>query len=183
METAQTTETKPVDAAISKRVNEARQIVKSNVVWALGVGVIPVPIFDLVGVTAVQIKMLKQLSNLYDIPFMEHKVKNLVGSLVGGLGSVGIGSAVAFSVFKFLPVIGQAAGAVAVPIAAGSLTYTIGKVFIQHFESGGTFLDFDPVAVKKHFRAEFEKSKDVVADINEQEKAKEKDSDTKKSRK
>ena len=27
----------------------------------------------------------------------------------------------------------------------------MGKVFIQHFESGGTFLDFDPDKVRSYF--------------------------------
>ena len=28
---------------------------------------------------------------------------------------------------------------------------SVGRVFIQHFASGGTFLDFDPESVRKHF--------------------------------
>ena len=33
----------------------------------------------------------------------------------------------------------------------------IGKLFTQHFASGGTFLDFHPEAVREHFYAEFQK--------------------------
>ena len=40
-------------------------------------------------------------------------------------------------------------------IAAAS-TYAVGLVFLQHFESGGTFLSFQPGQVREHFRKIFE---------------------------
>ena len=36
--------------------------------------------------------------------------------------------------------IGQSTGAITMPVIAGASTYAIYKVFVQHFESGGTFL-------------------------------------------
>jgi len=38
-------------------------------------------------------------------------------------------------------------------------------VFVQHFESGGTFLDLDPDKVKSYFSEQFAKGKKVVADL------------------
>jgi hypothetical protein len=38
-------------------------------------------------------------------------------------------------------------------------------VFVQHFESGGTFLDLDPAKVKAYFSEQFERGKKVVADL------------------
>ena len=52
---------------------------------------------------------------------------------------------------KGLPVVGTALGIVAVPAFASGLTWAIGKVFVQHFASGGTFLDFDPDKVRAYF--------------------------------
>ena len=183
-ESINTEESKPTEEAepdIEARVTEAQSIVKTNVIWAMGVGVVPLPVIDLVGISAVQIKMLKQLSDHYEIPFAEHKVKNVIGALVAGLGSVGIGGAVAFSVFKLVPFMGHLAGTLAIPVAAGALTFAVGAVFIQHFESGGTFLDFDPVAVREHFREEFEKAKTLVQEMHlDQKKKVEKGDKTKK---
>ena len=31
-------------------------------------------------------------------------------------------------------------------------TYAVGQIFIQHFESGGTLLTFDPERVRAHYR-------------------------------
>jgi uncharacterized protein (DUF697 family) len=147
------------------RQERAEAIVRRNIYWAVGAGAIPVPFLDFAAVTGVQIKMLKQLSAEYDVPFMENKVKNIVGSLISATLSVGTGTAVVFSVLKFIPIVGTAAGVVSVSIAAGAITYATGRIFIQHFESGGTFLDFDAKKVRERFKAEFEAGKSVAAKV------------------
>ena len=68
-----------------------------------------------------------------------------------------IGKALAFSTLRFIPVIGPVIAATSLPAVSAAVTYAIGKVFISHFETGGTLLDFDPVAVREYFRAEFAK--------------------------
>jgi uncharacterized protein (DUF697 family) len=60
---------------------------------------------------------------------------------------------------KFLPVIGTTVGLLTMPGLSVAATYAVGKVFIAHFEAGGTLLDFDPEKVREHFRAEFEASR------------------------
>ena len=47
-------------------------------------------------------------------------------------------------------------GFVSSPAFSGAVTYAIGKVFVQHFEMGGTLLDFNPEKVKKYFREQYE---------------------------
>ena len=37
------------------------------------------------------------------------------------------------------------------PIVAGAATYALGNVFVKHFESGGTLLDFKPEPVRDFF--------------------------------
>ena len=41
----------------------ADKIVRSHVIWSMGAGLIPVPLFDLAAVTAIQIDLLKQLAD------------------------------------------------------------------------------------------------------------------------
>jgi len=156
------------DDALMQRQVRAEAIVRRNMYWALGAGAIPVPLLDFAAITGVQIKMLKQLSNEYEVPFLEHKVKNIAGSLVSASLSVGAGTALVFSVLKVVPFIGTAAGIVSVSIAASAITYATGKVFIQHFESGGTFLDFDPKKVRERFKSELEQGKEVAAKLQAQ---------------
>jgi hypothetical protein len=62
-------------------------------------------------------------------------------------------------------VIGVMSAFVAIPGLAAAFTYAVGKVFVQHFASGGTFLDFDPKKVREHFAREFEEGKIVATKV------------------
>lgn len=150
---------------LTARTEAGQAVIRRNVLWALGAGVVPFPLIDILAITAVEVKMLKQLSDVYDVPFTEGVAKKLVGSLLTSLGSVGIGAVIGGSLIKLVPVIGTTLGLVSVPIFAATFTNAMGKIFQLHFETGGTLLDFDPKAVRKHFRQEFEKSKEEVSQL------------------
>ena len=171
MNAAQTTPIENVECcsteeSVECRINEAKAIVKKNMLWSMGLSVVPIPAVDLIGVTAFQVKALNELSNLYELPFSEHKIKNVVATLLSGLGTVYLGQALALSMFKVVPVLGPLAAMTATPLMAGAMTYALGKVFIQHFESGGTFLDFDPKAVRSYFREQFSEGLKVAAEMH-----------------
>ena len=57
---------------------------------------------------------------------------------------------------KTIPVVGTTIGVITMPTLSVATTCALGRVFIQHFETGGTFLDLDPEKLREHFRAEFE---------------------------
>jgi len=141
----------------------AERIIRENMLWAAGGGLIPVPIIDMIAITAVELKMLKELSALYEVPFREDQAKSILVSLLAGLGAPALGSAITVSVVKLVPILGALSGFIAVPGAAAAFTYAVGKVFLQHFASGGTFLDFDPKKVREHFARQFEEGKLVAA--------------------
>ena len=58
---------------------------------------------------------------------------------------------------KGLPVIGTAIGALTMPVVSAGATWVIGKVFIQHFASGGTLLDFNPPDYREFIKTQREK--------------------------
>jgi len=141
----------------------AEKIIRENVLWAGGGGLIPVPVLDVVAITAVELKMLKELASLYELSFREDQVKNILFSLAVGLGAPTLGLAVTISLFKAVPLVGSLSGLIAVPTFAAAFTYAVGKIFLQHFASGGTFLDFDPQKVREYFARQFEEGKLAVA--------------------
>jgi hypothetical protein len=49
------------------------------------------------------------------------------------------------------------------PALALASTVAVGRVFLQHFEAGGTLLDFDPEKMKSYFEAEFNKARTGAA--------------------
>ena len=155
-----------------ERLVSAEGVVNRNVLWGIGAGVLPLPLIDVVAAAIVQIKMIKELSGLYGVPFREDLAKKLVASLVASVLGVGLGAGVAMSLGKFVPFLGTALGVVALPVVNGALTYATGRVFILHFESGGTLLDFDVAAMRAYFKAEFEAGKKVAARMYEDGKSK-----------
>jgi len=145
-----------------KRLPQANEIVAYYVQWSIGVSVVPIPLLDVVTVLAVQLRMLDKLSDNYGIKFSENRVKILTASLVGSLNSGLIGGKLLVSTTKLVPGIGTFLGITAMSAFSGAVTYALGQVFIQHFESGGTFLDFDPKKVRAYFMAQFEEGKKMA---------------------
>ena len=65
----------------------------------------------------------------------------------------GIGAA---SMLKSVPILGTIASGFVMPALSAGATYAIGKAFIQHFESGGTLLDFNPPDYREFIKAQKE---------------------------
>ncbi|MCF7986892.1 MAG: DUF697 domain-containing protein [Methylovulum sp.] len=148
--------------AENEKIDHAQEIVQTSMYYAMGLGIVPIPVFDFVAVTVVQLDMLRRLCKLYEVKFLESKGKNLIGALVGG-GFSSTLSPILASLVKLIPVVGSTLGALSMPILAGSSTYAVGKVFIQHFESGGTFLNFDPKAVKDYYAEQLKEGTSIAS--------------------
>ena len=137
------------------RATAAMEIVKRNVVWSVAAGLLPFPLVEVVAIATVQMKLIKELADHYGTAYRNDLAKSAVASLLAGLGSVTFGKMIAVSSVRFVPVIGPLVTATSVSAAAAGVTYAVGKVFVSHFEAGGTLLDFDPAKVRDYFRKEF----------------------------
>ena len=155
----------PADPA-EGRAGRLEKLSKHHILASMGVGLIPYPLVDMVALFGIQLYLVKKMSEEYDIPFKQEMGKSIISSLAGGFLPSSLGGAVA-SIVKFIPIIGQTTGAVTMPVMSGAATYAIYKVFVQHFESGGNFLDLDPVKVKSYFSEQYAKGKKVVADLKQ----------------
>ena len=120
----------------------ADKLVDRFAVWSGVAGFIPMPIVDVLAIGGLQIQMLRRLSQIYGVPFSENSGKALIASLAGTMipTSSGIGAA---STMKFVPVLGTLTAGFVLPALSAGATYAIGRAFIQHFETGGTLLDFN----------------------------------------
>jgi uncharacterized protein (DUF697 family) len=147
---------------VSERELKSIKIVKRYMLWSMGAGLIPVPFLDWAAVSGVQLRMIAELSKIYDVAFKESCGKAAIGSLAGFV----LPHAMAFgwmgSMIKAIPGVGALAGAPAMALFSGAYAWALGNVFIQHFESGGTFLNFNPEEVREYFRAQFEEGRKRV---------------------
>jgi uncharacterized protein (DUF697 family) len=143
--------------------NRADKVIKDSVVWSMGAGLIPVPLADMVAVTAVQIDMLKQIASLYQVDFAENRLKSWLAALSGSaIPKLGAG------LIKFIPGLGSVVGGVSMAALSGASTYAIGQVFAQHFESGGTLLDFDVEKFKGFYQRQFEVGRAFVENMSKE---------------
>jgi uncharacterized protein (DUF697 family) len=144
-----------------KRADDAHQIVRKYALAGMAVGLIPLPLIDLAAMTAVQLKMAHRISEQYQVPFSRDAAKSVIASLLSSVVATSAALSLS-SVVKVVPLIGSVSGAASMVVLSGASTYAIGKVFIQHFESGGTFLNFDPEKMRERFRAFYEEGKHFV---------------------
>jgi uncharacterized protein (DUF697 family) len=126
---------------------QARTIVEKHVTYSAAGGLIPIPIADVAGVTAIIVHMAGSLARHYKIPPDRNRTRALVLGLIGAMAPVGLGALTSSSLLRFIPG-ANLVGMAVTSIAAAACTRSIGFIFIEHFESGGTLLDFDPDSYK-----------------------------------
>jgi uncharacterized protein (DUF697 family) len=119
-------------------------------------GFVPFTYVDLALISTAQLAMLAEIAKIYDVPFNKERVKLITSALLGSVVPQGLAAGVAGSAIKSIPLIGQAVGVVLMPGFAAAFAYALGKVFIDHFETGGTLLDLDPEKLKGYFKAHFD---------------------------
>jgi uncharacterized protein (DUF697 family) len=124
--------------------------------WSGAAGLIPVPLVDLAAVGGVQLYMLRRLSEIYGVPFSDNRGKSILASLAGAVIPYSTATTTA-GIIKFFPIFGTAIGQLTMAAVSAPATWVIGKVFIQHFASGGTLLDFNPPDYREFIKAQRQK--------------------------
>lgn len=150
------------EAETLTKSEQANKVVRNYSLGSMVPALIPVPMLDLAAVTGIQLKMLHSLAQTYEIEFKKEFGKSAIASLLGGTVALSV-ARVASSAVKAIPGVGSLVGAATMPVVNGGTTYAIGQVFIQHFESGGTFLNFDADKVREFFAQQLKEGKAMVA--------------------
>ena len=144
-------------------------IIRKRVYGAIGIGFIPVPLVDFLGLTALQIEMIHTLAKAHGVEFKKERVKSIISSLCGSLLTTA-SVPLAASLLKSIPVIGITAGAATISIMGGSTTYALGWVFDRHFRKGGCLIDFDADEAKSYFKEKVEEGKNLVSKLKKKVK-------------
>lgn len=140
------------DAVSALRQAQAGRIVERYANYAAVGGLIPLPVLDILGITATVVKMVEALARHYGQPIRRDRARTLVAGLVGGVGQVGAGSVAATTLAKFVPGANFLALMVS-SVTASALVRMIGRAFVLHFETGGTALTLDEAAIRAYFAA------------------------------
>lgn len=144
----------------TEKVTTADTIINNHAWFSAVPGFVPIPILDILGISAVQRDMVKQLCKFYDSPYSEQKGKAIVmsftGSILSRIPAYSLRSAV-----KSIPVVGWALGGLSLSAFAASSTYAVGQVFKEHLDKGGTLHDLNPENFRAFYKKQFEKGRDI----------------------
>ena len=138
-----------------QRGEAASKLVDRFAIWSGVAGLVPLPVVDVLAVGGLQVQMLRRLSQIYNVEFSDNRGKALIAALAGCMipATSGMGAA---SALKAIPVVNILAAGFVMPVLSAGATFAIGKAFIQHFESGGTLLDFNPPDYREFVKAQKE---------------------------
>jgi uncharacterized protein (DUF697 family) len=157
-----------------QKLQKSDEIIRNHTMWASGAGAIPLPLIDIAAVTAVQLDMIRQLSNVYELNYDESAGKHIVTALAGStLARIGA------SFVKTIPVIGSVFGGVSMSILSGASTYAMGKVFTNHFANGGNFFNMDFNWAQQFYQQEYQKGETFTKEVTKKEPPKDKKEDSK----
>ncbi len=144
------------ETAQQNRDELASQLVERLSLWSGAAGGVLPPLIDMFGVGGVQFYMLRRLSEIYGVPFSKNLGKSVLSSIIGALIPENA-SMVGLSLIKGFPVLGHAISGITMAGVSAGATWVIGNVFIKHFASGGTLLDFNPPDYREFIKVQKEK--------------------------
>ena len=149
-----TTEVAPVmeEMQLKRHEEEAAKIVRNYTIAAAGSGLIPFSILSGAATTGVQVMMIKDLCQLFNVEFDQKVVSTLITSIIGSALIQGASMAISAGVPGVVnPMKGLSGAAL-----SGVYTATVGEFYKVHFQKGGSLDDASIMDIGNYFRAEIE---------------------------
>ena len=131
----------PLGINLQNRRRVAQGIVERYANYSALGGVIPLPVLNAGAVTAIILRMVKALSGVYHVPFEQDRTRAIVLGLIGGLTPTATSTMTASALLFLMPgsnLVGLAVSS----LTASACTRRIGSIFVEHFESGASVIDF-----------------------------------------
>ncbi|PKU22233.1 YcjF family protein [Telmatospirillum siberiense] len=139
--------------------------IRTHVIAAMGFGLIPSAVVDIVVISGIETKMIRDLAGLYGLSVPHRLVAyKLLLSLIGGVGVIYFSNKME-AALKGLPLVGYALYYGAFSITGGAAVYAVGKTFQKHYETGETFLESGNDVVRAYFKSKFREGKQFVPSL------------------
>jgi uncharacterized protein (DUF697 family) len=128
------------DSSTALRRRKAIAIVERYANYSAVGGALPIPLANAAAITALLVRMVKSLSEVYDVPFERNRTRSIVIGLMGGALPTGFATIATSTLTLFIPGLNLMGLAVS-SVTSGAYARSIGQLFIEHFENGAA-LDF-----------------------------------------
>ena len=135
-------------------------IISNHVIFAMTAGAIPVPVADIVAVSAIQYDMIKQVAEFYKADYDANKGKTLASALAGATFA-----RIGASALKALPGVGTILGIGSQMVMTGATTYALGKLFDSHFSGNNSLDNLNLDYAKKQYKELLNKGKEYAKDL------------------
>lgn len=151
---------------------KVEKTIRDSVYAAMGIGIVPFPLFNVAAVTASNLLLAKKLSELYGVEFKEGVAKKIITATIGA-GAGTLATPLIESVVGLVPVIGWPLVIGTKPVLNAMTTYAVGRMFVTHFERGGSFVGANMDSMKEDFSAAFQSSREWLGNVVRGKKAEE----------
>lgn len=126
------------------RLSRANAIVERYANFSALGGVIPLPLINVAGLTVINLRMVKILCGLYDVPYEPGRARALVVGLAAGAVPTTASAVTTSTLVFFMPGVNLLGLAVS-SVTASACTRAVGRRFVAHLENGATLMDFPVV--------------------------------------
>lgn len=125
-------------------------------------GFVPVPFLDTLSIGSMQAMMIRELCDIFGIPFRKEIVATIISGLAGSSITSLLSSSLGGLVLKNIPLVGDALSAASQPAISYAMTHALGVVFIKHFEADGDLVDFPADKIRHVFTEKYIDLKDRI---------------------
>ncbi|MFK7935700.1 MAG: DUF697 domain-containing protein [Saprospiraceae bacterium] len=145
-----------------RRLDEpAMGIIRKFTLIAAGGGLIPLAAVSATANTGIQVMMIKELCQLFNVQFDGKVATTVVTAVIGSAIIQGASIAVSGGI----PGVVNPTKGISGAILAGVYTATVGEFYKVHFQKGGTLEDASLLDIGKYFKAEIDNGDISVSNI------------------
>ena len=148
---------------MSEREASAMKIVYRFMWISAGAALIPIPVMDVTVLAGVHVALIKEISEHYGVEFSQNAARNILIAILASLIPGSAGSIMGRKVLRMLPLATYFLGVLSMSAFSAAVSYGLGRVFIRHFESGGTLFDFDVEHLHRLFKEHYQNGKRMLA--------------------
>lgn len=106
-------------------------------------GLNPVPLLDVAVLGGVHISLIKDLTVYYGAEFSDHAARNILIAVAASLVPGAVGTVIGRKALRAMPFLVPGAGMLTMSAFSAAVSYGLGRVFVNHFETGGTLDSFN----------------------------------------
>lgn len=117
-------------ASIKQKVSRAQAVIAASVTAAVAAGATPIPFSDAAILVPIEVGMLAGISKVFGLNLSKGLMGTLVSSMIGSSAATIGGKAIVSGLLKLIPGAGSVAGAIISGATAGTLTTTLGELYV-----------------------------------------------------